>query len=322
MISGSPAVSVIIPTFNTARYIGTALASVFAQTVQDFEVIVINDGSPDTPDLERVLAPYRDRIRYLVQDNSGVSAARNAGVRAARAPLVATLDSDDAWEPNYLEVQLAALAADPSLDVVYPNARIVGDHPHAGRLYMDVCPSRGPVTFEAIVTQRCNVFTSVLARRETLLRAGLYDERSRAAEDFELWVRVVASGGRIGYHRHPLVHFNKRRGSLSSDPVWMTEQGMQVYDRLAHMPNLTARQRTVLDDRRAWFRATLALNRGKRAFFRLDAAEALPHLREANRYFRSVKLTAVCTLLRFTPTLLLNLYRWRDRHVMRTSTQF
>ena len=322
MIESHPAVSVVIPTYTTARYIGTALASVFAQTVPDFEVIVINDGSPDTPELERVLAPYRSRIRYIVQQNAGVSAARNVGVRAARAPLIATLDSDDAWEPDYLEVQLAALAADPTLDVVYPNARIVGDHPHAGRLYMDVCPSRGPVTFEAIVTQQCNVFTSVLARRETLLRAGLYDERSRAAEDFELWVRVVASGGRIGYHRRPLVFFNKRRGSLSSDPVWMTEQGMQVYDRLGRMPNLTPEQRRVVDDRRAYFRAMLALNRGKRAFFRLDATAALPYLREANHYFRSWKLTIVCALLRLTPRVLLNLYRWRDRLVVRASTQF
>jgi glycosyltransferase involved in cell wall biosynthesis len=320
--ASAPAVSVIIPTYNTAQYIGNALDSVFAQTVQDFEIIVINDGSPDTPQLTRVLAAYGDRVRYIVQDNSGVSAARNAGVRAARAPLIATLDSDDSWEPDYLEVQLATLAADPTLDVVYPNAWIVGDHPHAGRLYMDVCPSHGPVTFEAIVTQRCNVFTSVLARRDMLLRAGLYDEQARAAEDFELWVRVVAAGGRIGYHRRPLVRFSKRRGSLSSDPVWMTEQGMQVYDKLARVLDLTPEQRHVLDDRRAYFRAMLALNKGKRAFFRLDAADALPHLREANRYFRSWKLSIVCALLRFTPNVLLTLYRWRDRLVIKASTQF
>ena len=104
-----PAVSVIIPTYNTALYIGTALASVFAQTFQDIEVIVINDGSPDTPQLERVLAPYRDRIRYLVQDNAGVSAARNAGIRAARAPLVATLDADMQNDPVDLPAMLAAL---------------------------------------------------------------------------------------------------------------------------------------------------------------------------------------------------------------------
>ena len=318
----APAISVIIPSYNTAHYIGTALASVFAQTVQDFEVIVINDGSPDASELERVIEAYRGRIRYLVQENAGVSAARNAGIRAARAPLIATLDSDDSWEPDYLEVQLAALAADPTLDVIYPNAWIVGDHPHAGRQYMDVCPSRGPVTFEAIVTQRCNVFTSVLARRDTLLRAGLYDEEARAAEDFALWVRVVAGGGRIGYHRRPIVRFSKRRGSLSSDPVWMTQQGIQVYDKLARTLDLTPAQRRVLDERRAYFRAMLALNKGKRAFFRLDAAEALPHLREANRYFRSWKLSLVCALLRLTPNVLLTLYRWRDRLVVRTSTQF
>src|SRR4029453_10160507 len=75
-----PAVSVIIPAYKTAPFIGETLASVVAQTFQDFEIIVVNDGSPDTVELERVIEPYRERITYVVQENRGLSAARNAGI--------------------------------------------------------------------------------------------------------------------------------------------------------------------------------------------------------------------------------------------------
>ena len=76
-----PTVSIVIPAYNVAPYIGETLDSVFAQTFADYEVIVINDGSPDTEELERAIQPYQERIRYLSQKNSGASAARNAGLR-------------------------------------------------------------------------------------------------------------------------------------------------------------------------------------------------------------------------------------------------
>src|SRR4051812_21258868 len=100
----SPAVSIIMPAYRAAAYIAAALDSVFAQTFKSYEVIVVNDGSPDTEELERVLEPYRDRIVYIKQENKGVSAARNAAIRVSRAPFIAQLDPDDLWEPEYLAV--------------------------------------------------------------------------------------------------------------------------------------------------------------------------------------------------------------------------
>ena len=83
-----PKVSVIMPAYNVAVYIAEALDSVFAQTVRDFEVVVVNDGSPDTTELEKVLEPFRDRIVYAKQPNAGVAAARNTAVRLANSPLI------------------------------------------------------------------------------------------------------------------------------------------------------------------------------------------------------------------------------------------
>ena len=97
--SATPRVSVIMPAYNVAAYIGETLESVFAQTYSDYEIIVVNDGSPDTPELERVLAPYSERIVYVTQENRGLSGARNTALKVARGEFIALLDSDDVWEP-------------------------------------------------------------------------------------------------------------------------------------------------------------------------------------------------------------------------------
>lgn len=321
----APDVSVVIPAYNTSQYIAATIESVLAQTYTSYEVIVVNDGSPDTPAMERALAPFRDRIVYLVQENGGISAARNAALSVARGRYIALLDSDDAWEPNYLAVQVAALEADPSLAVVYPNALFVGDHPYAGRTYMDVCRSSGPVTFQALLTQRCQVFVSALIRRTAIERVGGFDPKLRSVEDFDLWLRMLAAGERIGYHDRVLVRFLKRRGSLSADPVWMAEHVLIVLDKLADGPNALAlppADRQALEAHRAYFRARLEIVHGKRAFFRLDAEKAREHLERANDVFRSPRLRLVCLLLRLFPGVLLKVYRLRDRLIVGADTSF
>src|SRR5215216_152427 len=100
-------VSIIIPAFNAAEFIGETLASVAAQTFKNHEVIVVNDGSPDTEDLERELKRYPARLQYIKQENRGAAAARNTGLRAASGEFVAFLDADDTWLPNFLEKQVA-----------------------------------------------------------------------------------------------------------------------------------------------------------------------------------------------------------------------
>ena len=98
-----PRVSIIIPAYNVASYIGETLASVFAQTFTNYEVIVINDGSPDTEELERALEPYFNRISYLKQENLGAGAARNVGLRAAKGEFIAFLDADDLYHPERIK---------------------------------------------------------------------------------------------------------------------------------------------------------------------------------------------------------------------------
>jgi glycosyltransferase involved in cell wall biosynthesis len=311
-----------MPSYNVAEFIGEALDSVLNQTFQDFEVIVVNDGSPDTEQLERVLEPYLGRISYIKHEtNRGVSAARNAGIRAARGRYLAFLDADDLWEHNYLEVQVGMLEADPDVDVLYPNAVIFGPVPEDGKTYMELSPSEGEVTMESLIRQECTVIASVTARSEIISRSGLFDESLPRCEDFDLWLRVLQVGGRISYHRQPLVRYRRRDGSLSSEREWMYRYAIQVLDKMERTPDLTPAQRQVIAQGRSQFRGSMRLYEGKKAFFRGDIAGAIDGLTEANEHLPSKKVGLVLLLLRLAPGLLLRLYNLRDRLFFQTSTK-
>ena len=320
--SSEPIVSVIMPAYRVAEYIGAAIKSVLDQTYRGYEIIVVNDGSPDTPELENVLAEYGDQIVYIKQENRGCSAARNVAIKAARGRYIALLDPDDLWEPDYLAVQLGILEADPTIDVLYPDALIIGDSDLRGRRFMAVMPSCGDVTFEALITQRCNVMISVTARRETLVRAGLFDESLRSAEDFDMWLRILQQGGRIRYHERVLVSYRRHRASLSADPVWMCRHILKVLANAEARNNLSATEVRILHLQESRFRAMVSLNEGKRAFFAGNARSAIDKLTEANAFLRSAKINLVLMLLRTAPHLLLRAYELRDRLLVGTSTKF
>src|SRR5688500_11974910 len=122
----TPAVSVVVPAFRVTAYIGETLDSVFAQTWQDFEVIVVNDGCPDTVNLRTALAPYRDRIHYIEQAQGGPSKARNTAIAVARGEVLAFLDGDDLWAPSFLASQMAILAREPDVVLVWADSQPFG----------------------------------------------------------------------------------------------------------------------------------------------------------------------------------------------------
>lgn len=317
-----PLVSIVIPAYQAARWIAETLDSVLAQSFSDYEIIVVNDGSPDTVELERMLEPYRERIVYLCQENRGLAGARNTGIRAARGRYIAPLDADDLWEPEFLAEQLAILEADPALDMVYADARVFGDAPEAGRTLMELSPSEGEVTFERLVTGQCTVnVCATVARREALLRAGLFDESFRRTEDFELWLRLAKLGGRIGYQRRVLGGYRRRVGSLSSDAERMVESVLRVLAKAEQYPNITPAERERIEQRRRAESARLHLHAGKKAVAGGDTEAAMRHLARANAYFHSRKLSVTILLLRVAPRLVQTLYRWRNRYVFGLATR-
>lgn len=209
----SLSVSVVIPTFNHARFVAEAVESVLRQTRPPAEILVVDDGSTD--DTAARLAPYEGRIRYLRQPNSGVSAARNQGVRAAAGTFVAFLDSDDVWHPEKLERQMAVLERSPHLGLIgtgtfdWPAERF----PAAGR-----SPELQPVTWEDLVVQNRLTTSSVAVRADLLRRAGPFDPGIQGPEDRDAWLRVVAlaPGANLPL---PLVGYRAVAGSVSRHAV-------------------------------------------------------------------------------------------------------
>ena len=308
-----PAVTVVIPVYNAARYIGEALNSLQAQTFKDFEVIVVNDGSDDREELESVLKSHPLPLTYISQENKGVSAARNAAIRVGRGEFYAQLDADDQLTPEYLEVQLGILKDDPSVTLVYPNATIIGEGATSRLEFMDVSPSEGDVTFESLIRQKCVVMTCVTARMSAIRDAGMFDESIRSCEDFDLWLRIVQKGGLIVYHRRPLVLYRRHEGSLSSDRVWMSRNLLGVLEKCAATFQLTPAERQVLTENINDQRAMLNLFEGKHALHAGKTSAALASFEKANEHLRRPKLTAVSLLLRYVPGLVSLVFAARER---------
>jgi len=186
-----PAVSIIIPTYNRAHLIGQSLDSVFSQTFQDFEIIVVDDGSTDHT--EKVLARYKDRIRYIKQDNAGVSAARNRGILASTGDFIGFLDSDDLWMPTKLAKQVALLRERPDIHLCYTDlyqAREPTEKPC--KTLFDLVAFRGNTLLTTLLMQSPILIPSVIFRREILTSVGLFDTALISAEDFDFLLRIAA----------------------------------------------------------------------------------------------------------------------------------
>lgn len=304
-LDGKPTVSVIIPVYNVAEFIGETLESVFGQTFTDFEVIVINDGSPDTARLEQEIAKYRNSIVYLSQPNRGAGAARNAGLRIARGEYVAFLDGDDIWLPEFLQEQLKLIRSDPGYDLVYADAITFGDGTNDHDTYMTHNPSRGNVTFKKLLCSECNVVTStVVARREPIIRIGCFDERFPNSQDFDLWLRLVRdANARITYQKKVLLRRRIYQGSLASDPIRSYSGELAVLDSVRSRADLTAEEKKLLERISRKRQSTIEVLKGKRQLAIGDFETAAESFTAAKNYQPSVKLSVVLLGMRVAPRM-------------------
>ena len=304
-------VAAIIPLYH-ARFLAAALESVFLQSRPLDEVIVVDDGSPDQRELRLAVAPYGDRVTVLHQANRGAAAARNTGLAATTAPLVAFLDADDRWLPHFIEEQLAAFDRNPDLDLMYSNGLFIGDSPLAGRTFMSTCPSDGPVTLERLLSQACTVLCSgVVARRESVLGAGGFNPALRRGHDFELWLRMAHRGAPIAYTRRVLVLRRIHDDNLSGTGATELERPIQILEHVLATMTLSAGERIATERRLAVLRRALARERGKESLLQGDFRSARKAFHAARPGMHAWKLRAVQMGLLVAPSLVRRLYRAR-----------
>jgi len=186
----SELVSVIIPTYNRANLLRDSIDSVLAQRYQEFQLIVIDDGSTD--ETEKTVSRFRDsRITYRYQENMGQSCARNTGLRMAEGEYVAFLDSDNVWVDTRLQRHVALLQQNESYDAVYG---ISIPFPVRARNAQDQIERPSGWITRALLLRNFIPFNSVLIRKHLIDYIGGFDESLRSAEDYDLWLRVSVYG--------------------------------------------------------------------------------------------------------------------------------
>jgi glycosyltransferase involved in cell wall biosynthesis len=229
-----PAISVIIPAHNVARYLRQAAESVLAQTRQDFEVIVVDDGSTDgTPD---VLRDLRDaRLRMLRQSRSGSASARNAGIALAAGPYIAFLDADDLWAPDKLERQAGFLEAHAEADLVFSASLIIDESGADTGRTVSLCS--GAIPFSRLLAENCiGNGSSAMMRREALDRAGHLDPQLPAAADYDLWLRMALLRPNNIFGIPQILTFYRRRpGQVSSDWRLMERAWCEVFEKMRRL---------------------------------------------------------------------------------------
>jgi glycosyltransferase involved in cell wall biosynthesis len=219
-----PLVSVIIPNFNHGRFIGDAIRSVLKQDYRNFEIIVVDDGSTDNS--REVVAQFSEQVHYIRQENQGLSAARNTGIRAAKGAYIGLLDADDMYEPDFLSTLMSALQLDPTAHGVHCGYQFVdqSNHPLPQTEARSV-PHRE--FFGALLDGDFLVPEAMLVRRSCYQSVGPFDETLSACEDWDMWLRISRRFKIIGTTQ-VLTRHRVLPGSMSTDPVRMLTTRLAV----------------------------------------------------------------------------------------------
>ncbi len=240
----SPSVSIVIPCFNTGHHLAEAIESALTQTMQDIEIIVVDDGSTDQT--REVALGFDDpRLQYVYQDNAGLSAARNTGARVSRGRLLAFLDADDCFMPEKLDVQMDFLAKHRNIGLVAAHfLRVDGDGAPLSPPSLQPIPG-GPISLEEVLIACPFATHSTLFSRYWFDRVGGYCEDLSAAEDWDFYCRLAIAG--CNFYKLPLhiCTYRYSATSMSLQGRHQTEAMLRVVERSFSNANLPERMKAV-----------------------------------------------------------------------------
>ena len=237
-------ISIVIPAYNQAVYLPESVQSVLNQTVADFEVIIVDDGSTDNT--REVALSFNDqRIYYIFQENAGLSAARNTGIRNASGDYLLFLDSDDLLMPNALELHLAAKARHPQAGL------FVGGWVKINSSGSPLSEEQAPpqyIDFASLLTGNPFPVHGAMIARNWLDRIGLFDESLRSVEDWDLWLRFCIKGGVISTFSHTVCMYRMHPAQMTRNPDRMHTATLAVLDKLSQQQALENDSLTLLNE--------------------------------------------------------------------------
>ena len=321
-LSPSARVAVIVPAYGVAHLLGEALVSLQAQTLVEWECVVIDDGAPD--DVAAAVAPFLGdpRIRFVATANHGVSAARNRAIAESTAPYIALLDGDDMFRPEYLARTVAVLDADPDARLVTCNARIFGA---VARERSCFAGSQGAGdnhrgSLAAVLDRSFGVYIGTTFRRADFDRSGGFDTAMAQSEDLDLWVRLMLLGGQAHYLDEVLGDYRVRPGSASASAERMLLGNIRVYEKaLAQLdgrPEQALVERLITDNRRS-----LALEHAIDRIIDGDTRRGIADLRASAVDLDGPVWAAAFAAWHIVPGLARPMLRWRRRAHSRGNTQ-
>jgi len=228
-----PAVSVVIATYNRAEFLPATIESVLAQCFQNFELIIVDDGSTD--ETQRILAPYEHRIKYIRQINRGPSAARNLGVQKAKADWIAIQDSDDLCLSNHLETLLAYAKNHPDCGMVFANGNYLGGPEHNRETIIPKTKSRRlaehGVRLEDLFDKSIVRLQAALISKRCYDEIGGHDESLRISMDLDLAFRLF-SRYPMAYLDEVVFSYRKHSGNISGNQELRLFENIRVIEKL------------------------------------------------------------------------------------------
>ena len=227
----APGVSVVIPSFNYAHYLPQAIASVLAQTHAVIDLLIVDDGSTDST--RAVVAAIADpRLRYVWQENAGLSAARNTGIREARHAFIAFLDADDLWQPDLLATVLQRFAALPPAFAAIATASTRMDAAGQPRTAPEhTVRHTGEITVRDFCLRNRPLSSSVVLKKHVFADCGGFDPTLRSSEDRDMWIRLTARGHRFFFLEQPLAFIRRHPQNMSKNAPRMKQNSQCVITR-------------------------------------------------------------------------------------------
>jgi glycosyltransferase involved in cell wall biosynthesis len=260
-----PKVSVIITTYNYGQYIIEAIRSVLNQTFEDFEVIIVDDGSSDKT-YEIVSHMMDERIEYLYQENRGVSYARNAGLDVSRGQYICFLDADDLWLPWKLAVQIKTIEAYPLAGIIYADMFLINvDGSKILGLFLSQTkrePPHGKV-LDKLVDRFFGYPSTLMIKREVFDKVGKFDETLKNCQDYD-WLLRAAGQFEFEVVTLPLTKYRIHAGQLSRNKASVLDCQIACFNRTLKSPAITPLIRQKLLTRLAKFHFNKSLHAIKR----------------------------------------------------------
>jgi glycosyltransferase involved in cell wall biosynthesis len=219
-------VSVVMTNYNYGRFIGAAIESVLSQTYNNFELVIVDDGSTD--DSDKVINQYTSdrRINYHKQKNAGQALATNKGIELSKGEYIAFLDADDRWVPEKLAMQIPLFRNNPQTGVVYSSVIAINEEDNiiGGRILRKVPPDK---FIEAMLFENVPAFSSSIIRKECFSRSGMLNPAYRVCTDYDLWLRIVPYFN-FDCVEKPLIYYRIKSKSLSGNADEMFKTAHEI----------------------------------------------------------------------------------------------